>query len=176
MSRADIDRTIAPLSFGQAAGDRWDLIDPEKIATTCNPRHVQSVLEDAALTVHQLVAALRATIASLQAVTGRLDPVDVGAMETIRRASIVLMHARGGANQTSQLVELLTWTPCDGNEKPDADIDVVLGWGDDTSGAFGAWMGDHWIGPDGERLDPPPVFWAEPPCGPRRPARPSDPA
>lgn len=176
MSRAEIDRTIAPISFGQASGDRWDLIDPAKIATTCSPRHVQSVLEDASTTVHQLVAALRATIASLQAVAGRLDPVDVGAMETIRRASIVMMHARGGATQTGQLVELLTWTPCAGNQKPDADVDVMLGWGDGSAGAVGAWMGDHWIGPEGEPLEPPPVYWADQPTGPRLPTRPADPA
>lgn len=107
MSRADIDRTIAPLSFGQAAGDRWDLIDPELIVASASPRHQQSVLEDARATVRQLVGALRFSLATLLMPEGNRGAVHVREAEEAARRAIAWATGSGA------LPESIAWHKLD---------------------------------------------------------------
>ena len=200
MSRGQVDRRLAPLSFGTGGADRWDLIDPELIVATASPRHQQSVLEDARETVRQLVGALRFALATLVCMPTHVeesggkwfvrlgdDRASHGPMKTrdaaefyarqfeprpaaaaIAAARQAITWATGGAAFPVGLLDFMVWRPCI-SDKPDADVDVLLSWADGTPGAVGAWMGEHWIGPEGERLDPPPVLWTDVPEGPRMP-------
>ena len=163
MSRGQIDRRLAPLSFGTGGADRWDLIDPELIVATASPRHQQSVLEDARATVRQLVGALRFSLATLLMPEGNRGAVHVREAEEAARRAIA--WATGSGALPVGLLTFSVWKPC-ATDKPDADVDVLLSWGDGTPGAVGAWTGVEWIGPEGEPLDPPPVLWTDVPNGP----------
>ncbi len=154
------DPGLAPLSFG-SGGDRWDLIDPQRIATTCSARHVQSVLEDARATIRLCVASLRVVL-QLPAVGGTAPGRKIG-IELLRIVGL----AAGESGAPLTVPSWVYWHSCDAPaDRPDADLDVLLGFGDETESIVGAWTGDDWIGTQGEPLDPPPLFWAPMPTGP----------
>lgn len=188
----DNDRQLAPFSFDPQGRDRWALIVPQRIATECSPRHVQSVIEDAQAAIALAIKALRTTgttalhaLAAIPqddpdadrspwlALRGSLAGAAMQAMAALSQLTGKRQEADLLNGHEAKLVEAISWhrVGVSGQRVPPVAVDLWLTYADGRPAFWGAYLVDGWVGPEGEALERAPLYWAEPARGPFQPAR-----
>lgn len=82
----------------------WRAVDPQKIATTCSPKHIQSVIEDARRDIlaakaasEELLQALRAVQDDLNTTIGEGSEITDVSPDTQALVRAAIAKATGGA-------------------------------------------------------------------------------